>query len=158
MTKKKNHPVPSRRTVCTAALGLLLLSACEAKPMTVTLDVVLFSYLDRPIFDVFMNGDVGHGSGVYPQTGGGTISGVQLKLGQQKVTWRLGGPEGMPRNGETVAAKNMPELKDVPRNARYLAIHIYPDDTVELVPAEYYPHISSRGEIEIKKIGGKNGK
>jgi hypothetical protein len=152
MTIKQQPPGHSRRTVCTAALGLLLLSACEAKPMTVTLDVVLFSYLDRPIFDVFMNGDVGHGSGVYPQTGGGTVSGVKLKLGPQKVTWRF------TDTGETVAAKNMPELKDVPRSARYLAIHIYPDDMVELVPAEYYPGISPRGEIEVKKIGGKNGK
>ena len=77
-------PSQPRRQSCLAGLGLFLLSACEEKPMTVTLDVVLFSYLDRPIFDVFVNNDVGHGSGVYPRTGGGTISGVKLKLGPQK--------------------------------------------------------------------------
>jgi hypothetical protein len=144
--------------MCIAALCLLFLSACEAKPMTVTLDVVLFSYLDRPIFDVFANGEVGHGSGVYPQTGGGTISGVELKVGPQKITWRLGGPEGMPRNGETVTAKNTPELKDVPGSARYLAIHIYPDETVELLTTEHYPGLSPRGEIEVKKMETKHGK
>lgn len=126
--------------------------------MTVTLDVVLFSYLDRPIFDVFVNGKVGHGSGVYPHTGGGTVSGVQLPLGPQKITWRLGGPEGMPRNDELVTAKNLPELKDVPKTARYLAIYIYPDDTVELATTNYYPTASPRGELEIERMRQKNGK
>lgn len=158
MTFKSKPSGHSRRTVCTAALGLLLLSACEAKPVTVTLDVVLFSYLDRPIFDVFINGKAGDSSGVYPQTGGSTVSGVQIPLGEQRITWRLDGPEGMVGNGETVTAKNTPVLKDVPSNARYLAMHIYPDDTVELLPAAHYPDVSPRGEMEVKRMGGKNGK
>lgn len=126
--------------------------------MTVTLDVVLFSYIDRPIFDAFINGKAGQSSFGLPAVGGGTIVGVQLPIGPQKVTWRLGGPEGMARNGETVTAKNIPELKDVPRNARYLAIHIYPDDTVELLTSEHYPQPSPRGETEIQKWEKKHGK
>jgi hypothetical protein len=110
------------------------------------LDVVLYSYLDRPIFDVFVNGKVGHGSGVYPQTGGGTIAGVQLSPGPQKVTWRLGGPEGMPRNGKIIIAKNTPELKDIPRASRYLATHIYPDNMIEFIYTEHFPRLSEKGE------------
>ncbi len=120
--------------------------------MHVTLDVVLFSYLDRPIFDVFINGKVGHGSGVYPRTGGGTISGVQLPLGGQKVTWRYAD------TGETIVAKNVPELSDLSKDARYLAVYIYPDDTVELLTTPHYPRASPRGELEIRKLEAKHGK
>ncbi len=114
--------------------------------MTVTLDVVLFSYLDRPIFDVLVGKrDVGI-AGEYPRSGRGTMMGMQFQAGPQKVTWRLDGPEGTHRNGETVIAKNIPELKNIPATARYLAIHIYPDDTVEFIYTEHFPGLSERGE------------
>lgn len=139
----KPDPQPSnstRRKVCAAALALLLISACEAKPMTVTLDVVLFSYLDRPIFDVLVGKrDVGI-AGEYPRSGRGTMMGMQFPFGPQKVTWRF------TDTGETVVAKNTPELKDVPRNARYLAIHIYPDSAVEFIYTEHFPELSERGK------------
>lgn len=135
-----------RRQIATASLGLLFLPACEAKPMTVNLDVVLFSYLDRPIFDVYLNRtDIGV-AGPWPYSGRGTMSGVQVPLGAQKISWRLGGPEGMARNGESVAAKNVPELKGVPSKAAFLAVHIYADDVVELVPSEHFPEMSARGQ------------
>jgi hypothetical protein len=152
MTTKQQPPDPSRRTVCTAALGLLLLSACEAKPMTVTLDVVLFSYLDRPIFDVYLQKtDIGV-AGPWPYSGRGSMSGVQLSLGPLKFTWRFGD------TGETVTAKNKPELKDVPRNAVFLGAHIYADDTVELIPSRDFPDLSSRGnafDLKWKQSHGK---
>jgi hypothetical protein len=158
MTKKSLSLSQTRRTACTATLGLLLLSACEAKPMTVNLDVVLFSYIDRPIFDAFINGKAGSGSHGMPAVGGGTIAGVAIPLGLQKVTWVLDGPAGMARNGDKVTAKNSLELKDVPQGHRYLAIHIYPDDTVELVTSLHYPRPSERGEVELAKWEKKNGK
>lgn len=64
----------------------------------------------------------------------------------------------MPRNGETVTAKNIPDLKDVPENAEYLSVHIYPDDTVEFVFTEHVPHPTPRGEIELEKLREKHGK
>lgn len=147
-----------RRSLCCAGLSLFFISACEAKPMTVTLDVVLFSYLDRPIFDVFINGKAGDSSGVYPETGGSTISGVMIPLGPQRITWTLDGPEGMADNGKIVIAKNTPILNEIPKNSRYLAIYIYPDNTVELLTSQYYPSTSARGEAEIKILRAKNGK
>ena len=129
--------------------GMTALVGCEAKPKTVSLDLVLFNYLDRPIFDVFVSGNGGHSTGVYPQTGGGTITGIQLLVGPQKVTWRYSD------TGKKVTAKNTPELQDVPREAVFLAVHIYPDDTVELVPSQHYPRPSSRGEEETSKMESK---
>lgn len=105
--------------------------------------MVVFSYLDRPIFDIFVDGKGGDSSGAYPETGGSTIAGVELRLGPKKVTWVLGGPEGAPHNGETVVAKNMPVLRLDPE-ARYLAVHIYRDYTVELVTSKFYPEESPR--------------
>jgi hypothetical protein len=151
----------SRRKFCSAALSLFLLNAftaCEAKPMTVTLDVVWFMYIDRPTFEQFINGKGGDSSFGMPAVGGSTISGVTLPLGPQKITWRLDGPGGMARNGEQVTSKNIPELKDIPKSSRYLAIHIYPDDTAELLLSEHYPRPSQRGETEIEKWEKKHGK
>jgi hypothetical protein len=55
-----------------------------------------------------------------------------IRLGPQTVSWRLDGPEGMMGNGDLVMAKNRPVLDRVPEKFNWLALHIYPDDTVEL--------------------------
>lgn len=122
------------------------LPACQAVPMTVTLDVVTFNYLNRPIYDVFVDGKGGDSSTAYPATGGSTITGVSLTLGPKVVTWKLDGKRGTPRNGETVTAKNPLQLTNVPKDAVYLAVHIYPDETVELIPSRHYPDATAKGE------------
>jgi hypothetical protein len=110
-------------------------------------EVVLFSYLNRPIFDVLLSGhDIGvAGAFVRRQAGGGSMSGVTVKYGIHTVSWRLDGPEGMARNGETVQAKNQPSLKPPPPQHRFLCVHVYPDDTVELVTSEHFPTQTDRG-------------
>lgn len=143
-----------RRLLTIGLIGLFTISACEAQkmPKTVVLDMVLFSYLDRPIFDAFLNGKGGDSTFGDPEAAGGsTITGVSVPLGPQRVTWRLDGPEGMSRNGELVVARNVPLLTEVPPKARFIAVHIYPDDTVELLLSEHYPRPSARGEQEIEK-------
>lgn len=147
-----------RRNLFGAGLSLLLTATCHAKPMTVTLDLVLFSYLRHPIFDVFIDGKGGDSSGVFPETGGSTISGVQLTLGPKHVTWRLDGPEGAAGNGQTIVAKNFVQLLNIQPNSRYLALHIYPDNTIELLTSQYYPQPSPRGEVEIFKLRNENTK
>lgn len=113
--------------------------------MTIIVEAVLFSYLDRPIFDVVVGAtDVGV-SGAYPNTGGGTMSGARFISGAQFVRWTLGGPPGMIRNGEVVKAKNSPELVTPVHGEQYLSVHIYPDDTVELIYSKNYPQASPRG-------------
>lgn len=113
--------------------------------MNVTLDIVHFNYTGRPIFDAFIDGKAGGTSRSYPSTGGSTVSGVTLTLGPKRVSWVLAGPAGAPRNGETVVAKNSPVLADVPADAQYLAVHIYPDETVELIPSRHYPRPTEKG-------------
>lgn len=122
--------------------------------MTVTLDTVVFNYLDRFIFDVFIDGKAGDSSDPYPNTGGSTITGVELTLGPKTVTWRLDGPQGMARNGETVTARNRLELNAVPTGSTFLGIHIYPDETVELIPTAHYPRATEKGRT-MAKGGGR---
>ena len=147
-----------RRLFLTAAGGFLLLNTCEAKDMRVVLDLVVFSYLDRPIFEVNVDGRGDESSGAYPRTGKSTTTGVEFTLGPKKVTWRLGGPKGMPRNGDTVQNKNSLELKQILPGAQFLAVHIYPDDTVELLTTIHFPHASPRGEKEIANMDERRGK
>jgi hypothetical protein len=116
-------------------------------------DVALFSYLDRPIFDVYLNGrDIGV-SGVRPVGGGGSglMTGVAVPLGPQRLTWRLDGPEGTPGNGDTVTASNQPTLTRPDPKLRYLGVHVYPDNTVELIPEEFWPEVTERGLESIRQ-------
>lgn len=104
-----------RRQISACGLTLPFVAACKRQPEAVKLDVVPFSYLDRPIFDVRLNRiDIGV-AGAWPDSGRGTMTGVPVPLGGQKISWRLDGPKGTPRNGETVTAKNLPVLKEIPR-------------------------------------------
>lgn len=125
--------------------------------MKVTLDMVVFNYLDRPIFDIYVDGKGGDISMGYPSTGGSTMSGIEFQLGPKKVTWVLDGPEGTPRNGEKVTARNNVSLSDVPSDAQYLAVYIYPDETVELQTTKHYPRASARAKMEIEKLEKKRG-
>lgn len=142
----------NRRAFLSAGLSLVFINACGAKPVKSTFDVVLFNYLDRPVFEVLIDGRVDANSTPYPDTGGATIADVQLSLGTKNVTWRLDGPEGMADNGKLIASKNKPVLASIP-NGKYLGVHIYPDFTVEFIPTVHYPRPSERGEAEMLKAG-----
>ena len=142
-----------RRKILAALLVFIPMTACGAPKMSVTLDLVFFNYLDRPIFDAFVDGKGGDSARPYPATGGSTISGVTLALGPKKVSWRLDGPKGTPRNGEMVIARNTTELTGIPDDARYLAVHIYPDETVELIVTRHYPRASEKGIAHASRGG-----
>ena len=117
----------------------------------VYLDVAGHDYLERAIFDIRLNGiEIG--------SGGALMTGVPIKLGPQVISWRLGGPKGMPGNGDTVKAANIPELKSIDAQFRYLGVHIYPDNTVEVIPERYWPEKTERGEAIIRSRGGEHGK
>ena len=120
--------------------------------MTVTLDVVLFSYAQRPIFDVFLEKtDIGL-AGPWPFSGRGSMSGVQLRLGRQNVTWRFAD------TGETMVAKNSPELKMISPGITFLGVHIYEDGVVELIPSQHFPEMSQRGQVYDAQWRQRNGK
>jgi hypothetical protein len=138
----------ARRWFGRAVFAIMLslpLGACAEKEMN--LDVVVFNYWPRAIADVSVNGQYAGGSfgGFGPGgTGGKTVTGVPIKLGRQQVSWVLDGGEGAPRLGEAISASA--ELKKVPRDAKYLAIYIYPNETVEVATSHFYPDDSKKGE------------
>lgn len=107
----------------------------------VVFNVNLKSYLDRPIFYVPLNGvDIGVASGP-PHTGNGAMmTGATVPMGTQTVTWRDA------RSGETCNAANQPVLTRPDPHMRYLGVHIYPDNAVELIAGPYWPQSSARGE------------
>ena len=101
--------------------------------MKFLLNISLFSYLDRPIFDVMMNGTDFGGALEHSFYGSNAVMVEQpITLGRQIVTWRLDGKEGAPGNGDTVAAKNIPNLDEIRKDVKWVALHIYPDETVEV--------------------------
>jgi hypothetical protein len=162
-----------RRRICIAVAAVLAsgISACKARDNTtptqgqrmdkdkkelVYFDVNLYSYLERPIFDVYLNGKfIGDAAGQPHRGKGGLMTGVAVPVGPQIVTWRLGGPEGMAGNGDTVKAANQPVLLRPKANLTYLGVHIYPDNTVEFVPEPFWPEKTLRGE-EINRQWEKN--
>jgi hypothetical protein len=128
------------------------------KKEIVYFDVNLKSYLDRPIFDVHLNGvDIGVASGPPHAGNGAVMTGVAVPISPQVLTWRLGGPEGMEGNGDTVQAANQPTLIRPDPKMRYLGVHIYPDNTVELVPEPYWPEPTERGEAINREWKKKHG-
>lgn len=117
--------------------------------MRVLLDISLFSYLDRPIFDVDMNGTDFMSALAHSFYGSNSIMVEQpITLGPQMVTWRLAGPEGMPGNGDAVRARNVPILDEIPNGVKWLALHIYDDNTVEIA-------LSKRSRLELETERGK---
>jgi hypothetical protein len=146
--------VVTRRKILCSLAGLSLLYplvACGKGNLSmakeIVMDVVVFNYTNRPIYEVLLNHKVDGGGAAY-DGGRGIVVGVTVPIGPQNLTWRLGGPRGMARNGETVKAKNSLVLapEQIPSDARYMAIHIYQDETAELTFARYLPDPTPRGQ------------
>ena len=109
------------------------------------------SYIERPIFAIKLNGiEVGAG-------GGSVVTGVAVPVGPQVLTWRLDGPEGMKGNGDTVRAANQPVLVRPDPKMRYLGVHIYPDNTVELSPEPFWPEFTERGRALLQAQRANDG-
>ena len=148
MVLSKGAPNRARRLALGwMACGVMLpLAACgQAVPKETALNVEVFSYVDRVIVDISFNGT---GLGVMNRYGGtGTITDVYIPFGKQTLKWTLDGPEGTPRNGEILTARNQLIISpdQIPAGTRYLGIHLYPDDTVEFTFAEGLPERTARG-------------
>ena len=143
----------SRPALFLASVGLVaLLAACvqqtdsaqgknlnNPKNNVTYFDVVLFSYLDYPIFDVYLNGiDIGVASPF--GGGGGLMTGVAVPLRAQEISWRDAG------KGDTKKASNQPTLTQQDLKMKYLGVYIYPDNTVEIQPSQFWPETTVRGD------------
>lgn len=117
----------------------------DAKKNVAYFDVALHSYLDRPIFDVYLNGvDIGVAAGQPHRGAGGLMTGVAVQLGPQVISWRDAG------TGNTFKAKNQPILSRPDHKMSYLGVHIYPDNTVEVIPEPFWPEKTPCG-LEINR-------
>jgi hypothetical protein len=128
----------------------------------VVVSVVVFNYLNRPIYDVYLNDTMIGGSASLSNSPYGqfsTVPGVAVPLGTQNLTWKLGGPRGMARNGETDKAKNSLVItpEQIPADASSLGVHIYPDNTAELIFSNDILEQSARG-LGYAKEFQKHGK
>lgn len=139
-----------RALVLFGLAAMTSLAACarddEKSHNATILDVEMFSNLDRPISDIMFNDT---DLGVMNKYGGtGLITGVRIPFGVQTLTWMLGGPPGMPRNGEHVAIKNKLVISpdQIPQGTRYLGLHLYPDDTAEITLSASMPERTARGK------------
>jgi hypothetical protein len=149
----KSESSPSHRRLAMNLIGLSLLmplTACgqgeKRMQKETVLNVVMYSNLDRPIYDIIFNGT---DLGVANKYGGtGTITGVRIPFGNQSLSWNLDGPEGTPRNGEKVKVKNnlVISADQIPPDTRYIGLHVYPDDTAEVTFAEFIPERTARGK------------
>lgn len=163
----------ARRQVlcCLASLSMLYpLAACgegnhkgnSFMKKQVAVNVVVFNYLNRPIYDVYLNGTMVGGSASLSNSPYGqfsTVAGVTVPLGPQTLTWKLGGPRGMARNGETDTAKNSLVInpEQIPADVSSLGVHIYPDNTAELIFSQDVLEQSVRG-LGYAKEFQKHGK
>lgn len=149
---EKKFSRATRRSVL-GFFGLVLLmplAACgqgERKMRNeIVLNVVMNSYVDQIHTNIiFNNTDLG----VTTKFGTtGTIVGVRIPFGAQKLRWELDGPKGTPRIGEVVTVRNqliiLPE--QIPAGTRYVGLHLYPDDTAEISFSNSIPDISARGK------------
>jgi hypothetical protein len=119
-------------------LSLSALAGCATTSANLT--VVVYNYWPRAITDVSINGKYAGGSfGAYGPggTGGSMVAGVPIHVGEQKIEWALSGGKNSPRLGEKISATAV--LKEIPKDATVLAIHIYPDETVFVETAEWLP-------------------
>lgn len=140
-----------RSAICLIGLGLMMpLVACgqggKKMPKGIVLNVEMISYVDHVITNIIFNGE---DLGVMNKFGAtGTIAGVRIPFGIQTLRWELDGPEGTPRIGEIVTLKNqlvvLPE--QIPAGTHYLGLHLYPDDTAEIIFSESVPEVSARGK------------
>jgi hypothetical protein len=167
-THMRSNGLLSRRSMLIGAGAVLVLSACEPsaqtqaskekspmnnqKPKAIAMNVALFGYQDRPIFDVYLNGiDIGVSAGQPFRGNAGIMLGVDITPGPQIITWRDGA------TGITSKAVNQPIFTDPGDAYGYLGVHIYPDNTVELVPDKHSPEKTTKGLEIIQKWELKHG-
>jgi thiamine biosynthesis lipoprotein len=110
-------------------------------PKVAEFNVALFSYRENAIYDVKLNGHVIGVDWGQPHGGGtGVMAGEPMTLGKQQITWEDG------RTGAIVYAANVPVLSaPADDDETYLSVHIYPDNSVELVHGTHWPRRTPKG-------------
>ena len=74
------------------------------------------------------------------EIGGGGMNTSAVKLGPQDIKWKDA------KTGEIHTAKNQVTLtKNELKGMKYLAVHLYPDDTIEFTTSNAWPDSTEKG-------------
>ncbi|MEB3754089.1 hypothetical protein [Acinetobacter sp. MD2(2019)] len=109
---------------------------------TYYMGVVSFNY--NPTYSTYMvtlnNHEIGGGYGR-------SITTSSVKVGPQTITWKDA------KTGERHFAKNQVIIsKEQLKGRKYLAVHLYPDDTVEITTSLNWPIATEKGDIWYDKL------
>ena len=84
---------------------------------------------------------------------GGGMNTSPVKLGPQVVTWQESNSDRLHK------AKNIVVLRrEDLKNKHYLAVHLYPDDTIEITTSENWPRPTEKGLAWREKIRAEHKK
>ena len=127
-------------------IGLVLgIAGCANMPFsTYHMATTSFKYDPRYVsYMVLINGrEMGGGFG-------GGISTIPITLGPQTITWKDA------KTGEVHTAKNQVVItKEQLKGMKYLAAHLYPDDTVEITTDNMIPDPTDKGMEWKKRLRG----
>ncbi|WP_334000230.1 hypothetical protein [Burkholderia gladioli] len=114
------------------------------------LDVAIYNYWPRAIYDVAINGQYAGGAFMAYEpgnAGGKIVCCVKVKPGPISVEYSLGGAEGAPRLGERIHATAV--LQTLPGNSKVLTVHVYPNEIAFAEASREY--VDERPEPEGKK-------
>jgi hypothetical protein len=129
-------------------MSLLPLAACSER--TMNLDVSIYNYWPRAIYDVAVNGQYAGGAFMAYEpgnAGGKIVCCVKVKPGPISIEYSLGGAEGAPRLGERIRATAV--LQELPGDAKVLTVHVYPNETAFAEASKEY--VDERPEPTGKK-------
>ncbi|WP_179401883.1 hypothetical protein [Burkholderia guangdongensis] len=136
------------RRLLVGLISVLPLTACSERVMN--LDVAIYNYWPRAIYDVAVNGQYAGGAymAYHPGgAGGSTVCCVKVKPGTVTIEYSLGGSEGAPRLGERIHATAV--LSELPGDSKILTVHVYPDESAVAEASKEY--VDERPEPEGKK-------
>lgn len=136
------------RRLIVGLLSVLPLTACLERPMN--LDVAVYNYWPRAIYDVAVNGQYAGGAFMAYEpgnAGGKIVCCVKVKPGPISIEYSLGGPQGAPRLGERIHATAV--LQELPGDSKVLTVHVYPNATAIAEASKEY--VDERPEPEGKK-------
>ncbi|MFI8145595.1 hypothetical protein [Acinetobacter sp. ABJ_C5_2] len=116
---------------------MLSMAGCAGIGPNATYDMATTSFNYDPSYNSYMvkmNGSVIGGG-----FGNATLT-SSIKVGEQVITWKDA------NTGEKHAAKNQVIItKEQLKGKKYLAAHLYPDDTVEIITSNNWPDPTEKG-------------
>jgi hypothetical protein len=148
---KLRSKVAIHALACRWVIGLVFLlplAACTEK--TMNLDIAIYNYWPRAIYDVAV--DKQYAGGAYMAyhpggAGGSAVCCVSIKKGPITVEYSLGGAEGAPRLAERIHSTAV--LEELPGDSKVLTVHIYPNETAFAEASQEY--VDERPEPQAKR-------